>query len=137
MRIVKLVDRELKEAETQTIQRFQYYFEGAAQFVLIGDHVIVAPGGEKQTDIETLKKAARRAARNTLSRHPDFSAYRMDDGFGIVVMNKGSVIGISSQKLEEPGTEEQPVSMETAFSIRGEILEACSNLNLIALVVME
>lgn len=135
MKVVKLVDRELREVEEETIRKFQYYFESKTQFALIGDHVIVPLYEDSETNIENLKDAVEKATDEVMSHHPDFAKYGMDDDYGIVVMGKWSVVGVSSQKLSDEEKKKEEVGLGTALVIRAEMMECCDNLNIIALVL--
>ncbi len=134
MKVVKLVERELKEVEKETIQRFQYYLE-EAQFALIGNHVIVMLDDKVNATVEELKKVVKKEANRVMSNHPDFAKYGMDDGYGIVVMGKWSVVGVSSQELSDEEKKKEEVGLGTALVIRAEMMECCDNLNIIALVL--
>lgn len=135
MKVVKLVDRDLKEVEEETIQKFQYYFERKMQFALIGDHVIVPLYNDSKKNTEELKEDVEKAADEVMSHHPDFAKYGMDDGYGIVVMGKWGVVGVSSQKLSDEESKNEGVSLGIALVIRAEMMECCDNLNIIALVL--
>ena len=62
MKINKLIERELTEAELFTIERFNYYFGGRFNFALIDTRTVVVI--EKDGDVEQLEKEAPQYSRD-------------------------------------------------------------------------
>lgn len=136
MKIVKnTTERELTEAQLATIDGFDYYFNGKRDFALINDHVVVIlPNDRVQKQIER-ESYVQNAAEEVLSFHPDFQSYIMDDGYGIVMIGEGHVIVRTENKIDDTEIKEGEMALPRMLALRGEGLQACENLHIIAFIL--
>ena len=101
MKTVKMVDRDLNEAEVSTIERAMRLFLGENQFALIGENVIVPFENDDCSDPEMLEKCVEETTEEILSSHPDFETFFMKEKYGIVAMQDYKVLGFTAGSLSE------------------------------------
>lgn len=127
MKIVNVANRELNEYELESIRRFRAYTDGVS-FACLGEGVLMILE-EESKDTEVLKANALEQMEAALSMHPDFTTYRMDDGYAMVCLNVG-VFAISSGPCPDAG-------FELFLILRNRCLEACEGGEVLAVVYEE
>lgn len=128
--------RKLNESEEKTIEHFRYYFDLEAKrgcFALLSESVVMILPEEDSGEPERLEQDALEGIAQALSCHPDFSAYVMDDNFGIISM-AGGVYGVTSAVVSEEEVRSGELSFPTALALRTLCLEACERGEVIAIV---
>lgn len=128
MKIVKVVDRELTAAETESIEHFIYYTDGVS-FACLGERVMAILEDAPGKNVEELAECARDHMDQALSVMPDFRTLKMDDGYLMVCM-PGDIYVISA----ESGFYHSSMS---GLWLRGEGLKACEKGEVIAVVYQE
>ncbi len=137
MKIVKYCDRELTEKENDLINHFTYYVASKDPFCIISDNSVIVLKNDEidgKTDDE-IKEYALDNIDEMLSSQPDFTSFIMDDGYGLVSMMNG-IFGIT-EMLGEKVTEDDEIELGTVLEVRGNILDACENNGVLALVKPE
>lgn len=127
MNIHKLDPRPLTQKETEVIEHFRYYFDFQKTFALIGPRTAAVLGESRAEDGEnlaSLRQAALGAMSVLLESPPDFSAYVMDDGFGLTAMD-GEVYTLSPEPLSQEEIEQGEMAFPLALDLRNQCLEAC------------
>ena len=137
MKIVKYCDRELTEKENDLINHFTYYVASKDPFCIISDNSVIVLKNDEidgKTDDE-IKEYALDNIDEMLSSQPDFTSFIMDDGYGLVSMMNG-IFGIT-EMLGEKVTEDDEIELGTVLEVIGNILDACENNGVLALVKPE
>lgn len=137
MKIVKYCDRELTEKENDLINHFTYYVASKDPFCIISDNSVIVLKNDEidgKTDDE-IKEYALDNIDEMLSSQPDFTSFIMDDGYGLVSMMNG-IFGIT-EMLGEKVTEDDEIELGTVLEVRENILDACENNGVLALVKPE
>ena len=122
MNLTNFIGRELTDTEKNTIDRFRYYFNEHTNFALIGENTVITL--EQPDTIDGLKQKAEEAMTVFFSQHPDFSAYLMDDEYGMVSMF-GNLLSVTSNKLSDKELQNGEVDMKTALELRAYSLSSC------------
>ncbi len=133
MQLHKIVQRDLTETETKTIQHFQYYYDSKKCFALIGDYVVAVLSDDNSGSLEKLSQEALDNMSQVLNTPPDFTTYVMDDMFGLVTMHYG-IHAVSSNPLSKEEISSDKVEIATALTIRSLCLNACESANIIAII---
>ena len=136
MNIHKLDPRPLTQKETEVIEHFRYYFDFQKTFALIGPRTAAVLGESRAEDGEnlaSLRQAALGAMSVLLESPPDFSAYVMDDGFGLAEMDFG-IYAVSPSPLSDEEIAANRMGVAAALAARSACLEACSAGEIIAIV---
>lgn len=128
MKIVKVVDRALTEAEMESIEHFIFYTDGVS-FACLGERVMAILDDEPSKDVQELKACAEQHMDYALSVMPDFWPMNMDDGYQMVCL-PGDVYVISAERSYFHST-------MSGFMLRAEGLEACERGEVIAVVYQE
>ena len=136
MNIHKLVPRPLTQEETETIEHFRYYFSFRKTFALIGRHTAAVLGEDGGAGLEALRQTALAAMSALLQRPPDFSAYVMDDGFGLTAMD-GEIYTVSPERLSQEEIASGKFAFPGALVLRNQCLEACEAGDILAIVTEE
>ena len=137
MKTVKMVDRDLNEAEVSTIERAMRLFLGENQFALIGENVIVPFENDDCSDPEMLEKCVEETTEEILSSHPDFETFFMKEKYGIVAMQDYKVLGFTAGSLSEDEEKKERIDFGRALTIRAEMMKACEDLRILAFVVFD
>ena len=128
MKIVKVVERELTEAEIESIEHFIFYTDGVS-FACLQERVMAILDDEPSKDVEKLKECAERHMDHALSVMPDIWPMKMDDGY-LMVCLPGDIYVISAERSYHH-------SSMSGFLLRAEGLEACELGKVIAVVYKE
>lgn len=134
MDIISLCNRELTDSEQNSINQINGYLVGDSSYVLITDKVGIfyTPDEIENKTIDEIIHMTKENIHEMLSNHPDFSAYFMNDGHGLVFMMH-SIFGIT-ELLSDKEQEEENVSLKTAMETRLQIMKACEEEKFIAFV---
>ncbi|MGI6743242.1 MAG: hypothetical protein ACOX4O_06255 [Eubacteriales bacterium] len=135
MKLIKSAEREFTKIEEETIAKFRYYFDEKTQFALIGEKTVVGFSKEGDLDEEKATKLVKKSTRKALSSHPDFSAYTMDDDYGLVILSCGGIFIRSEDILSDEEIESGDVNLGRAVSLKNEALDCCENPEIIAFVL--
>ncbi|MCI8602214.1 MAG: hypothetical protein HFE45_11620 [Oscillospiraceae bacterium] len=133
MQLYKLVSRELTETELQTIAHFRYYYDQKKCFALIGGYAAAVLSDDRAGSLEKLRQEALENMASLLNVPPDFSAYVMDDGFGLAEMDFG-IYAVSPSPLSDEEIAANRMGVAAALAARSACLEACSAGEIIAIV---
>lgn len=129
----KIVQRDLSEAEKNTISHFRYYYDNRRCFALIGDNVVATLSDENSGSLEKLVQEALDNISQLLNNPPDFTTYVMDDMFGLVGMDYG-IYAVSPEKLSDEEIASGKVNISTGLAMRSLCLEACEAGKIIAII---
>ena len=117
----------LSDAAMETISHMHYYMNGKNGFVLLSDRTGIIVDA---ASIPDMGDEAQNIADVVCGNMPDFSPYPMDDGCTLVTM-QGNAVAFCPQSLFNGS---QLANMGAALAMRGELMEACDEFNLLAIV---
>lgn len=141
MAVAAGADIRLSEEAKKTFSHFHYYSNGIHSFALFDDHVgclyDAVPGEELSVEqcAGILTEDAESSMAESLSYHPDFGKYTMDDGMMAVRLFSGVWCFRNPEDFPDPiGPDHEP-TFPVALAMRQELLLACQQ-NRILLIAM-
>jgi len=138
MMIKNLTNRALSDDEQATIAQIRRYTDDSSNFALIANRVAVFITDAQAADNDDAINAVKNIAQETLSTHPDFELYLMDDGYGISLMCNGDLIILSEKKISpEELNNDGSIKLPIGLALRQAGLSSCESIEVIALVICE